>query len=205
MTDAAQTRTDILVAACDTIAEVGFEKVRMRMVAERAGVSTALLHYHFDNREKLFEEALRYTFESVGRADYEAPAPAKAPYAYRLARMIDTSLPIDDETRRDSLLWQELWLRAARDQASREFTHWLYAETRTWIADLVREGIEAGEFSECDPYAVAELILVLTDGYSVHLTFGDPATDLGRAEATIWRLVSAELGLQGPFPPRTTS
>jgi hypothetical protein len=127
-----------------------------------------------------------------------------APHACRLARIIETSLPSDAETRRDGLLWQELWLRAARDEASREFTLWLYAETRSWIAELIDEGIAAGEFSACDPYTVADLVLVLTDGYSVHLAFGDPATDLGRAEATIWRLVSAELGLVDSFPPRST-
>ncbi|MFF3542870.1 3-hydroxyacyl-CoA dehydrogenase NAD-binding domain-containing protein [Streptomyces platensis] len=44
-----ETRERILSAACEVIAEVGFEKIRMRMVAEHAGVSTALLHYHFEN------------------------------------------------------------------------------------------------------------------------------------------------------------
>ena len=34
---AAETRAAILDAACETIAEIGFEKIRMRMVAERAG------------------------------------------------------------------------------------------------------------------------------------------------------------------------
>src|SRR5262249_13218402 len=151
--------------------------------------------------EKLFQEALRYTFENVGKADYEEPGS----HPYRLARIIETSLPHDPETRRDGLLWQELWLRAARDEPSREFTLWLYAETRSWIADLIREGIAAGEFRECDADAVADLILVLTDGYSVHLTFADPATDLAEAEATIWRLISADLGLHGPIPPRKLS
>ena len=58
---AAETREAILAAACEVIAEIGFEKIRMRMVAERAGVSTAALHYHFDTRENLFAEALRYS------------------------------------------------------------------------------------------------------------------------------------------------
>ncbi|MEU8033404.1 TetR/AcrR family transcriptional regulator [Streptomyces sp. NPDC049099] len=45
------------ISACEAIAETGFEKIRMRMVAERAGVSTALLHYHFD--KELWIRALR--------------------------------------------------------------------------------------------------------------------------------------------------
>src|SRR5262245_52356513 len=43
---AAQTREAILQASCEVIAETGFENIRMRMVADRAGVSTAALHYH---------------------------------------------------------------------------------------------------------------------------------------------------------------
>ena len=69
---AAETREAILNAACEVIADIGFENVRMRIVAERAGVSTAALHYHFDTREKLFAEALRYSFDHTGRDVYEA-------------------------------------------------------------------------------------------------------------------------------------
>ena len=63
---AAETREAILSAAAKSSPTIGFEKIRMRMVAERAGVSTAALHYHFDTREKLFAEALRYSFEHTG-------------------------------------------------------------------------------------------------------------------------------------------
>jgi len=86
-----QTRRTILLAACETIAETGFEKVRMRMVAERAGVSTALLHYHFENREKLFLEALKFSYEHAGADGYAAEAPEHCPHSWRLARVIDAS------------------------------------------------------------------------------------------------------------------
>ncbi|WP_307659499.1 TetR/AcrR family transcriptional regulator [Streptomyces sp. V1I1] len=66
-----ETRERILAAACEVIAEVGFEKIRMRMVAEHAGVSTALLHYHFENREKLFSEAMTYSFAQTTGVELE--------------------------------------------------------------------------------------------------------------------------------------
>ncbi|GAB3964853.1 TetR family transcriptional regulator C-terminal domain-containing protein [Actinoallomurus acanthiterrae] len=199
---AAETRQQILIAACDTIAEIGFEKVRMRMVAERAGVSTALLHYHFENRERLFAEALRYTFETSGRDEYVAEPPDARPLTWKLARMIESSLPVNPELRRDALLWEELWLRAARDPGSRELTVRLYAEAQEWFAETIEAGVAAGEFAPCDARAVAELIIVLTDGYAVHLVFDDPLVELARAKAEIWALVGARLGLTGPFPAR---
>ncbi len=76
---AAETREAILTAACEVIAEIGFEKIRMRMVAERAGVSTAALHYHFDTRENLFAEALRYSFDHTGADVYEVDGARATP------------------------------------------------------------------------------------------------------------------------------
>ena len=78
------------------IAEIGFENIRMRMVAERAGVSTAALHYHFDTRENLFAEALHYSFDHTGADVYEARGSDDTATA-RLARIISASLPADAE------------------------------------------------------------------------------------------------------------
>lgn len=199
---AAETRQQILVAACDVIAEIGFEKVRMRMVAERAGVSTALLHYHFENRERLFAEALRYSFEHSGREEYDAEPPVERPLTWKLARMIDACLPISAETRRDMLLWAELWPRAARDADSRELTIRLYRDVHAWLVEAIEAGVAAGEFGPCDAATAAELILVLTDGYSVHLLFDDPLIGLDRARNEIWQQLSSRIGIDVPFPAR---
>ena len=94
---AAATREAILSAACDVIADEGFEKIRMRMVADRAGVSTAALHYHFDTREKLFAEAMRHSFEHTGRDVYEARSGGDTA-TNRLARIISASLPTSRES-----------------------------------------------------------------------------------------------------------
>src|SRR4051794_24438840 len=97
---AAQTREAILNAACEVIAEIGLENIRMRMVAERAGVSTAALHYHFDTREKLFAAALHYSFGSTGADVYERKGDGDTATA-RLARIINASLPMTPSLRRE--------------------------------------------------------------------------------------------------------
>lgn len=199
---AAETRERILAGACATIAEVGLEKVRMWMVAKRAGVSTALLHYHFSNRETLFAEALRYSFETSGRKVYEAEGPADRTWSWRLARIVEAMLPVDAELRQDSLLWQELWLRAARDPESRELAVKLYADMHAWVLEAVEGGQAAGEFAEDDADAVAELIIALVDGYSVRLTLDDPLVTLPHATTAIWSAVADRLGIDGPFPDR---
>lgn len=55
-------RDAILAAAIAEFAEHGRDGVRMEQVAERAGVNKSLVYRHFENRENLFDEALRSVF-----------------------------------------------------------------------------------------------------------------------------------------------
>jgi AcrR family transcriptional regulator len=194
------TRRKILNAACEVIAEMGFEGVRMRIVATRAEVSSALLHYHFENREKLFLAALRFSFENAGSAAYDQEAQGDRPCTWRLARIIDGCLPIDPELRRDFLLWQELWLRGSRDADSKTLAVDLYGELREWAGAAIRDGINAGEFIACDVQSVTDLLLALADGYGIRLVLEDPVLTLDRARAQIWAAISRELGITAPFP-----
>jgi AcrR family transcriptional regulator len=200
----AETRDRILAAACATIADIGFEKLRMKMVAERAGVSTALLHYHFETREKLFAEAFRDSFEHTGESWYAA-IDADVSAAQRLASIIDACLPLDDELRQDFLLWQELWLRAARDEPSRLLALDFYRQMHVWFSDAVRAGVASGEFRRCDVEEVTGLALTLVDGFGIRLVLGDPAYSPERARTRIWALLSPELGLPAEMPTRARS
>ncbi len=193
------TRRKILIAACEVIAEIGFEGVRMRIVAERAEVSSALLHYHFENREKLFLAALRFSFEHTGADDRTEP-PADYPRTWLLARIIDACLPVTPELRRDFLLWQELWLRGSRDAESRALAGDLYLELREWAGSTIRDGIGSGEFVACEVTEVTDLLLALADGFGIRLILDDRHVTLNQARAQIWSVIGRELGITRPFP-----
>lgn len=68
MTDAAKktaaSREEILAAAEEMFSAYGFEGASMRHIAEKAGVAQALLHYHFKNKDGLYEAV----FESRSQA-----------------------------------------------------------------------------------------------------------------------------------------
>ncbi|GHI04076.1 TetR family transcriptional regulator [Streptomyces cellostaticus] len=194
----ADTRERILTAACEVIAEIGFEKIRMRMVAERAGVSTALLHYHFDTREKLFTEAMTHSFANTA-VDLERDAET-APAALVLVRILRSLLPTGPELQQDWRLWQELWARALRDETTRAFAVDLYAQLHAWVAGAVRRGIASGEFTPTDVDDLSTLVLSLSDGYGIRLMLRDPTVTLDSALTAIWRQASAALGLPAALP-----
>ncbi|MFF3687189.1 TetR/AcrR family transcriptional regulator [Streptomyces sp. NPDC002187] len=193
-----ETRERILAAACQVIAEVGFEKIRMRMVAEHAGVSTALLHYHFETREKLFTEAMTHSFAQTGtELDRDA---GSVPAAVILARILNTLLPTDPELRQDWKLWQELWVRALRDETAQHLAIDLYEQLHDWVGQALKRGIDSGEFKPCDVDATSTVLLALCDGFGIRLMLADPRVDLRSAQAAIWGAVSGTLGVPAEPP-----
>ncbi|MFE4636321.1 TetR/AcrR family transcriptional regulator [Streptomyces sp. NPDC056773] len=195
---ALETRERILTAACEVIADIGFEHVSMRKVAEAAGVSKALLHYHFDTREKLFAEAMTHSFAKTG-TDTGSEDDA-LPATVVLARIVRSMLPTDAELRQDWKLWQELWVRALRDSTARHLAVDLYDQLHAWVTGVVERGIASGEFTDCDVAEVGRLVLALCDGLGNRLMLEDPRLDLATAQSTIWRAIAPALGIAPGFP-----
>jgi AcrR family transcriptional regulator len=195
-------RERILAAAVGRIASEGIDEVRIARIAMDAGVSTALVHYHFETREALLAEALEYSFEHAGDLRIGEEAPLGASHAERLARMVDQCLPLDESLERDWVLWVELWLRAVRHEELRPIAEELYARMRDWFATAIAAGVEAEEFARCDPDEVADRALALIDGFGIRALIGDSSIPLDRARRAIGAVLARDLGVgeQLPFP-----
>jgi AcrR family transcriptional regulator len=172
--------------------------VRIARIAMDAGVSTSLVHYHFETREALLEEALEYSFElagdvRIGEEEGEAPD-----HRHRLAAMVDQCLPYPGMLERDFILWVELWLRASRHAELRPTASRLYARMHEWFSEAIAEGVESGEFRSTDRDRLADRLLALLDGFGIRVLVGDIPIEHARAEA--WAVLAAELGLD-PEPP----
>jgi AcrR family transcriptional regulator len=188
-------RERILHAACELIAERGIGGARIAQVARAAGVSTALVHYHFRTREVLLAETLDYAFDlaSAVRLRPVGENGDGGSAAKRLADVIEQSLPTTDPGRREWQLWAELWLGAARDPSLRPIAAQMYARYRTWIAAAVTEGVAAGEFARVDPGATADLAMALIDGLGLRVLLRDPSMPLELARERIGEILAREL------------
>jgi AcrR family transcriptional regulator len=186
-------RERILAAAVERIASDGIDDVRIARIAMDAGVSPALVHYHFETREALLSEALEYSYEHAGDARTDEAEDDFPDHAARLRNMVDQCLPFEGERERDWILWVELWLRAVRHPELRPTAARLYERMRVWFADAIRDGVEAGEFRATDPEALADRVLALIDGFGVRALMADPAVDVERARREIADVLDAAL------------
>jgi AcrR family transcriptional regulator len=188
-------RERILDAACDVIAEQGIDDVRIARIATVAGVSPALVHYHFATREALLAEALEHSFELLGDIRTTAAEDEDWTCGQRLGWMIDQSLPFPGMGEREWRLWLELWSRAARQPALEPVAARLYARYDEWIAEVVEAGIAAGEFPPRDVGAVVQRLIAAIDGHGLRVLVGDPAMPAERARRLIRGGLAAELGV----------
>jgi AcrR family transcriptional regulator len=186
-------RERILDVACELISSQGMDDVRVARIARAAGVSTALVHYHFATREALLGEALRHSYARAAESRTSLRAGAGASAARLLARMIEHCLPVPGRLEREWVLWVELWLRAVRYPALQDVCHELYARLHEWFATVIAEGMARGEFDVADVDATTDVLLGAIDGVGVRVLAGDPELPLERARELVLGLASREV------------
>ncbi len=198
---ATEARARILAAAADCIVRDGLAQVRMASIARTAGVSAGLLHYHFDTKELLFGEVLRYSHEVSAELNQRALSEAGDGPAEQLSSFLDRCLPSDDQRADEWLLWQELALLCIRDPHLAKVGADLYEDLYATLADIVRDGVASGVFDTAlDPRAVAETAVALTDGLGGRVLARDPNLGIDEARSTIATTVGILVGHDGPLP-----
>ena len=59
-----KTRHNLIRAAGEIAAEMGFSNVSMRAIAKRSGENIGSVHYHFGSKDNLFKEVIKETLKS---------------------------------------------------------------------------------------------------------------------------------------------
>lgn len=141
-------RQQIVETAFETIAQEGFEGLRTRDVASRAGINSATLHHYFPTKEDLIK-AVGAHLEAAYR-DERAPvreAVGDVPAALRELRQEFADVAFFRRER--PWMWavsREFTLRAPRDDSVAQVIARLHGRWRAEIARVLTAGREAGVF-----------------------------------------------------------
>jgi AcrR family transcriptional regulator len=190
-----QRRAQMLHAALTVISERGYADTRIADVAERAGVSPALVIYYYKTKDHLLTEAIRYyedTWYSVGqRRMAELPTAAA-----RLEEIVAMSClnEADPEPGSSWQLWLDFWAQAARNAEVASVRQKSDERWRQLISTLVQSGQEAGEFRGVDPATFAICLSSLLDGLTIQIALDDPVVDSVGAFELSMHFVAEQLG-----------
>lgn len=172
-------RTALLDAAVVEIATNGARGLRVERVAERAGVSVALIYHYFGDRSTLLRTALEHVGERARR--YTSP-PAGATGRVRLTAALLDEIQDDADVRTNSAAWGELRDAAIFDPVLRPTLGEL---TRRWIDDIaamIREGREDGSIATgSDAGEAAVRLTALVEGISGRWLTGLLEADVARS------------------------
>src|ERR671920_1662686 len=190
-------RTQMLEAAMEVIADRGLCETRIADVADRAGLSPALVVYYFGSKETLLTEALAYA-EDIFYIEAFRELTGIGGASKRLVRLIELACP--PVVRRESdeywTLWVELWSRALRNDEAARKREALERRWRNTIAEVVREGQRSGEFGPCDPERFATYLSALMDGLALQVLLKDSSVDGEMMNKMCLDAAARELGLE---------
>ena len=160
-------REEILDAAVAEVTRRGFGLTRVGDVAKALGVSTALVFYHFDSKERLLAAALDH---AVGRDLDRLGAAMAQPGTdtQRLRRILSLYAP--QGAAPGWTLWVDAWAEALRNPELRTHCRTLDKRWTDAIAATIASGVETGAFVCADPDSAARRITSLMDGLSVQAT-----------------------------------
>ncbi|AHH97278.1 TetR/AcrR family transcriptional regulator [Kutzneria albida] len=181
---APQRRAELVAVARRAVVERGVLNLRLRDIAEGAGMSSGSVLYYFPTLVDLLQEVQR---EAVERfcADREQAASARSDPRARLLAMIRSGLPSGPEDELCVLLY-ELGTIARRDPAYAARHIALFERQVRIYAGILEAGVATGVFElTAEALTVARNLVTLEDGYGLHLTLAVPVMDTGTAESLI--------------------
>jgi AcrR family transcriptional regulator len=190
-----QRREQMLHAALDVISARGYADTRIADVAERAGVSPALVIYYFKTKDQLLTEAIRWyedTWYGVGQQRM-AGLPSAAARIEEIVAM-STLSEADPEPSSSWQLWLDFWAQAARNDEVAGVRRKSDERWREVIKSLVLAGQEAGEFRAIDAASFAIYLSALLDGLTIQIALEDPVVDSLAAFELSMRFVADQLG-----------
>ena len=199
---AEEARRRILAAAADCLVRDGLAQVRMAAIAREAGVSSGLLHYHFDTKEQLFVEVLSFSGAVSTALTEQAMERAGSQPAQRLASFLDRCLPSDERLTHDWLLWQELDNLCMRQPRLAKVGADLYDTLYGSVAAILVEGRDQGVFDlpADEVRMVAETAVALCDGLGARVLAPGPDLSLAEARTMVAHTVGRLVGHDGPLP-----
>jgi AcrR family transcriptional regulator len=183
-------RRSLALAAYQVIAEKGFEQLRTRDVAARAGVNIATLHYYFASKEDLIRGVVDYLLQEFSAVPASLRGVGDPTPLGQVRAMFLSTFEQFEAKPEMFIVLSELVLRSLRDESIRLALRRLDEGWHAYLQYVVTDGIRHGVFrGELDPRITASRLIVLIKGFFFHRITSPGAIDLDQLLKEVERLL----------------
>lgn len=185
-------RAQIVDAAVETIAELGYARTSFGQIAKRAGLSsTGMISYHFASKDDLMNQVAS-DIHAVAMDVVGGPVTRAAGPREQLRAFIESSVEFYVVHHRHMRALTEIALSRREEAEPDVLPH--EAELRG-LEEIFREGQEKGEFREFTPRVMAVALRHALDGVALRIgTESEPdAATYAREVVTIFDLATREV------------
>jgi len=170
-------RAQIVAAAIDTIAELGYGQASLARIAETAGTSKGVIIYHFGGKDELMRELVAEVV-ARGVAYMEPQIDAEPTGAGKLRAYLESNLAFMGENRNHMVAIFEIALNARAADGSRLYDVSVQDAGVAALEQLLAYFQGTGEFrAGFDPHVMAMVIRAAINAVPAQLA-RDPALDV---------------------------
>lgn len=154
----------LILAAYHTIAEKGFEGLRLRDVAQQVGLNHATLHHYFPTKEAIVQAVGLYVTQRLAQTAISTEGTPMDQLRTHLHSLQQWML----EEPALFVVLSEVGLRAQRDPAIRAIVQQQTEGWHAFLMSILEAGIRQGEWpQDLDAEATASAIIALTQSFNL--------------------------------------
>lgn len=155
-------REQVIKAAAETVAELGYVNTSLARIAEQAGISKSVISYHFEGKGELMVLVAEQFIEATAEHLF-ARVEAEPTASGQVSAWISGQVEYYAAHRPGFLAMSDIIVNHRSPDGSSPFTGPLNEEVEE-LAKLLQRGQAEGEFREFDAKSTAGIILRSTEG-----------------------------------------
>ena len=156
-------KDQIMNAAQVVVASKGYDQARMDDIVEKAQLSKGAIYWYYKSKKDIYLSLIDYWFNEYSAGVLKS-LEDKDSSSEQLKSLFEYFVDQFDQNPDTFKIMVEFWRTSGLDMDFNNKLQEIYSQFLEYIIDIIKNGIESGEFKEVDPRITALSILINIEG-----------------------------------------
>ena len=156
-------KDQIMTAAQVVVASKGYDQTRMDDIVEKAQLSKGAIYWYYKSKKDIYLSLIDYWFNEYSAGVLKS-LEDKDSSSEQLKSLFEYFVDQFDQNPDTFKIMVEFWRTSGLDVDFNNKLQEIYSQFLEYIIDIIKNGINGGEFKEVDPRITALSILINIEG-----------------------------------------